>query len=687
MHNKFIFVLLFLLSPLCLNAQMGDAVDTLETSSSIQEAIIQADRSSIKVKGERFIVDLVSIVKEKPISSLFDALRYLPGVTTRNDKISLIGSSSVTILINGELSSIPTSSLFDMLQTIPVERLKNVEIMYSAPPKYHVNGAVINIVLKSPTPSDGLKGQMHLGYNQSHFGSLLGGAAASFAVGNWMFDVNYSLKQDKPWYHEESYSNHLYQDTRSMIYEDNRRISNSLSNTLNASIGYKSTNNSVFRLAYSGQIIPKSERVSFTEGTLGQFQNTAFFETPMTLHNISSRYSSSFGLVIGGEILRYIENKSQHLISLFPQNDLAITSNKQDIERYLLYLDQTHEIKGWNINYGMKYQHSNDQSIQSFSLPSQPGFNNDLRESIVDAYLGFEHSSPDGLSISVSAEEEYYKSAIGAFWNTIPQLGISYSPSSNSLVQLSFNTLRIYPSFWELHGGVSYLNSYSIVLGNPNLQPYLSYSGQLGYLYKKKYMISLYCQYDNKAFQQLPYQSPEELKLVYQTLNMDYSRLVGANLYIPLKLRFYNSVFSVNVFHQHDKASQFHSSSFDKEKVTISSSLKNTFNIINRNLSLSLDCSYISPSLQGIADLSSMWAIDAGVKWSFGKNQCCQLNCVFNDVFNTWSPTMTIKHNEQQYQMNIYDMTRVFKISFVYKYNGFKQKQVSIDSSRFGIGN
>ena len=96
--------------------------------------------------------------------------------------------------------------------------------MYSAPAKYHVNGAVINVVLKTPTPLDGLQGQVRAGYNQAHYGSYGGVLAATYAIKDWTFDLNYSLTHSKSWSHEETWSNHLYDDKRTMIEDYMRRI-------------------------------------------------------------------------------------------------------------------------------------------------------------------------------------------------------------------------------------------------------------------------------------------------------------------------------------------------------------------------------------------------------------------------------------------------------------------------------
>ncbi len=48
---------------------------------------------------------------------------------------------------------------------------------------------------------------------------------------------------------------------------------------------------------------------------------------------------------------------------------------------------------------------------------------------------------------------------------------------------------------------------------------------------------------------------------------------------------------------------------------------------------------------------------------------------------------MTINHSGQDYRMKVRDMTRNLKLTFIWRFNGFKPKETNIDTSRFGTGN
>ena len=347
-----------------------------------------------------------------------------------------------------------------------------------------------------------------------------------------------------------------------------------------------------------------------------------------------------------------------------------------------------HDISGWKISYGAEYQQSNDRSRQTYELPAGAGFDGTLKERVANAYIGLQHSFAWGLSFNISAKGEYYHNDDRHNWNFIPQFGATFYKNPKSIFQIDFTAQRVYPAYWELHSGTAYFNDYSMVVGNPALQPYIDYSGQLSYIFRQKYVATLYVQYGDKATVQLPYQSPDALKLLYQTVNMNFKRVAGLNLHIPFCLKqILDSSVTLNLFNQREKADRFHDIGFDNRKWIFYGSLNNSIRFAkNSPVSLSIDFAYISPSLQGIADLSQIWRIDAGVKWQFGKKRSCELDLKFDDVFNTWSPVLTIDHAGQEYRKSVYDMTRNLKLTFIWRFNGFKPKDTAIDTSRFGTG-
>lgn len=677
MNKKLVALLILLSSALSMYSQISDTLSI----QNLSEVVVKGQIPHIKENNGILIVNLPEIVKDKAVTNILEALAYMPCVTNKSGRIWLTGASDVTIILNGELTNMPLQNLYQILSTTPVDRLKNVEIMYSAPAKYHVKGSVINVVLKTPTALDGLQGQVRTGYNQAHYGSYGGALSATYAIKDWSFDLNYGLSKAKSWTHEQAFSNHLLEGSRTMIEDDMRKIGENWANNIYATMSWKT-----LKLTYNGQITSDSKVKTISDGTLGNFTNAYNYESPINYHNIALKYVAPFGMSIGGDYTRYYESRTQSLSNDF--SNIFNSNSRQKIDSYHFYVDQEHQLNKWKLNYGIEYQRSVDHSSQVYYTEGMTDFNNTKNEDVASVYVGTERSFSFGLSFNASVKGEYYHNDYLHNWNLIPQLGATYYKTPQNIFQLNVSTQRVYPAYWEIHGGTNYINNYSKVTGNPYLLPYIDYSAQFSYIFKQKYVATLYFMYEDNATVQLPYQTPNTLTLLYQTINMSYKRIAGINLCAPLNIGYiWNATAIANVFNQREKADHFHDISFDNKKWIFYGGLDNSFKFSqNCPVSISLDFSYMSPSLQGIADLSSMWKVDAGVKWTFANNRCCELVLKADDIFNRWSPTMTINNAGQDYKMKVFDMTRNLKMTFIWRFNGFKPKDNNIDTSRFGTG-
>lgn len=674
------FIILSLLSAVIPATGQNEITDSIE-SQLLNEVVVKGEKPQIKGKDGIMVVDLPDIIKDKPVTNILDALGYLPGVVNHDGVIGLNGASSVTIILNGEPTVMPLQNLYQLLYSTPVDRLKNVEIMYSAPAKYHVSGAVINIVLKTPQPLDGLTGQATIGYDQARYATYSGGLNAIYAVNDWTFDLNWTLSRNHSYSRQETHSNHLLDESRHMIEDDMRQIGKNLSNLLHAAVSYKK-----LKLSYNGQITSRLRNRSLSSGTFGDYSNFYKGLSPVSFHNIALRYETSSGFTAGADYTNYYESRNQNL---FKGNEERIKAeNRQRINRYHAYSDIEHTIGEWTVGYGVDYQHSDDKSRQSYVIPAQNGFDNTLREDVASVYISTQSSLGCGLSFNASIEAEYFHNNYRHNWNIIPQLGATYYKTPVSIFQLSFSSNRVYPSYWELHGGTAYVNDYSTIVGNPTLQPYMNYTGQLSYIFKQKYAATFYVLYADDYSTQLPYQSPDDLHLIFQTLNMDFSRTVGLQLHVPFNVKdIWNPTATLNVSHAQQKSNHFHDLSFDNSRWGVYAGLNNTIRFTSASpVSLSIDGSYIAGKIQGAGRFDPLWKFDAGVKWQFGKRRCCELDLKANDIFNTCNPVLDIKFAGQDYRMETHDMNRNLKLTFVYRFNGFKpKKDTEIDTSRFGF--
>ncbi|MBD5215874.1 MAG: TonB-dependent receptor [Bacteroidales bacterium] len=645
------------------------------------EVVVKGEKPFIRSHDGIMVVDLPAIVSDKPVTNILEALGYLPGVVSDNGMIGLNGASGVTIILNGEPTNMPVQNLYQLLYSTPVDKLKNVEIMYAAPAKYHTSGAVINIVLKTPRAIDGLMGQALAGYTQAHKASWRAGLGATYAVKDWTFDVNWTLARNKTRNRQETLSNHSVAGQTTLIEDDMQQIGENLSNLVYASATFKK-----IKAIYTGQFASDSKSTSLSSGTFGDYTNRYTFRHAPAYHNVALRYVAPFNLTVGGDYTYYSEDREQNLSR--QATPLARAFSRQIINRWHAYADQEHQLGNWQMNYGLEYQHSADDSRQIYVVPEIAGFDGTLREDVAKVYVGTQASLSWGLSLSASVAAEYFHNDFQHNWNFVPQLSATYYKTPKSIFQLNFTTQRVYPQYWELHGGTAHINDYSIVLSNPALQPYMNYSGQLSYILNQKYAATFYVLYSDDYSAQLPYQQPDALRLLFQTVNYDFSRTVGLQIQVPFTLGYALSSNAVaNVMNKREKADRFHDISFDNHRWGFYASLDNTIRFSREfPVSLSVGASLISGQIQGPGRFNAFWKLDAGAKWQFGRGRSCELALKCNDIFNTWSPKLTIRTVRQDYQMTACDMVRNLNLTFVWRFNGFKAHDSEVDTSRFGTG-
>lgn len=135
------------LTHLC--AQSQDSLDTYIDSiyHELPEVMIKGERPIVKATQGKLVYDIPRLINDLPVDNAYDAIKELPGVAEMNGSITLAGQG-VTVVIDGKVTTMSTEQLNTLLKSIPSSRIEKAEVMYSAPARYQVRGAMINICLK-----------------------------------------------------------------------------------------------------------------------------------------------------------------------------------------------------------------------------------------------------------------------------------------------------------------------------------------------------------------------------------------------------------------------------------------------------------------------------------------------------------------------------------------------------------
>ncbi|MDR0750722.1 MAG: outer membrane beta-barrel protein [Tannerellaceae bacterium] len=666
-------------------------IELEEKEHTLGEVVARGERLLARLADGKITYDMPRLLEGKVVSNAYESLLRLPGVREQGGALTLAGSTGVTILVNGQMTSMPAASLLAALKMLPYDRVQSAEIMYSTPPQYHIRGAAINIVLKDGASGEGLSGQVNTGYEQKYYANYAAGLSLRYSTPKLSTDLDYSFNRVQTCNGVDIYSNHLLNGEVYGIEQFNRGNRKSGVHAIRLNTDYKLPGGDKLGVTYTSQITGGLDNNENSTGTFSLSTNHKEADRPVQMHNALLSYTSGFGLKAGVEYTGYREAASQHFVEKKEnkENDFEAWS-AQTINRYRVFADQSHTAGAWKLTYGAQYLYAADHSSQRYhSLAGQDmsasGMDSRLKEYTGNLYAGFERTVGDNLSLSASLTGEYYKLAGFAGWTAFPALEANYSVSPGSMLLLSFSSDKVYPAYWALHGGTGYLNGYAELHGNPLLRPYREYSGQLSYILKSKYILTAYCNYLKDYSDQLPYQSPTRLALIYQSLNYDYRQAAGLNLIVPFTAaKAIDSRLTLNGFYDKVKSSAFHELSFENDNFVFYSRLDNTVTLSSRPaIKLEFAAACISRNIQGPATLSALWNVEAGLKWSFWHDMA-ELRLKGADLFNSWTPDMTMKYASQDVRMNLVPDSRTVSVSFTLRLGDFNPSDREVDVSRFG---
>ncbi len=672
---------------------------------ALDEVVVKADRPIVKVEDGRLSYDVPQLTKDKTVTNAYEALKELPGVMGSEDELTLAGAGTPQILINGQLTTLSYAQVVNLLKSTPASKVKKAEVMYSAPPQYNVRGALINVVLEDNAAAKGntLQGEVGADYRQRTYAS--GGVRGNvvWSTPTFSLDVLYNLQESKRRDAETMTANHTLQGAEYLINQENGSTARNTSHVLRVATSFTGKQKDRLSLAYTG---------NYDSGTTQRFSETTFNGTspvhtdnrldgPSALHNVKVEYNGHKGLVAGADYTYYDDTSNQHLTNteLASSNQLRSVS-EQHIHRGMLFANQTHALPhDWKLNYGGNFTFSHSSSFSDTYkdkvLDPASSFSSTQKEVTGNVFVGFTKSFTQAFSVQASLSAEYYKCTenIGGekieLWNNValfPNVNATYVFSPKHVLQFSLSSDKKYPGYWAINPTVYYLNVYSEVYGNPELKPSRNYSSQLTYIWRQKYVLMGYYSRTVDYFTQLPYQSPTELKNVFQTLNFDFREQLGVAMVIPFKVKdVLNSRLTLNGLQIREKASHFHDVPFDRKKFFAVFQLNNTINLSNKpNLKMDINGSYITPAQQGIYDLTRYYEVNAGLKWT-SVNEKAQLSLRGNDIFRTGLPNTIVDYKGQRSRMQVMQDTQALVLSFTYKFGGFKKaKEVNVDTSRFG---
>ena len=650
---------------------------------NLPEVMVVGRRPVVKAEAGKLVYDLPRLIKEKPVNNIYEALKYLPGVTEQDGSITLSGQT-VTVILDGKVSSMSAEQLYTLLQSMPADRIASVEVMYNAPARYRVRGALINITLRRAT-AEHLQGELFGEYRQQHNAAFTERASLLYGNHKWSLDLLYRHGHGDTFSTTEKEARHTLNDgSLTEILTSERTHRDYTSHAVRLGLDYMFGKQHNASLVYNFQEDNSDARI-LTDGFL---QARTLTDGAKHLHNLRMDYHTPIGIQAGAEMTYYESPTEQDMNSSLQGVSVAFfTTEMQRINRWNFYVSGEHTLSlGWGINYGGGYQTSIDHSSQTYrgegELPE--GMRSRRREETTNFYVGANKSFGKRFNIDFSLELEHYKSVVWNEWDFYPTLNASYTPRAGHIFQLAFNTGNDYPEYWAVQNATTYLNAYSEIQGNPELKPHRIYDASLTYIHKGRYIFRTWITHMDDYGVQTLYQSPERLVEIYRYLNFDYWQQVGIMASLPLRVgKWLDARFNLMAIRVHQKDSDFYELPFDRKRWLPMLTAASTWTLSRKpDLKLQVDGRLQGRALQATYDLPASGSLDVALRYAFDSGKGT-LKLAVNDLLATSQIDPRIRY-ASQWVTNDYSCYTRYSVSFAYRFGGYKEKKrADVDTSRF----
>ena len=693
---KYLITVILFLSVQNLSAQVAndnDSIDINKWYKNLPEVIVKAEKPIVKLVQGKMVYNMHNLLEKLPADNAYEALTRIPGVSDATGSISLLGNE-VTLIINGQATTLTQEQLAERLKAMSAAQLAKAEVMLSAPARYHVRGMAINIVTKDNAGTNRLSGQMVGGLQQRKYSTGFGNLYLSMQRGKFGLDAQYQYVNGNSYSESSRIANHPLGNKRINYYDETWQKSFGIKHYYRLGMNYAFSKDHRLDIAYTGNW----KKNSSNSQTTGLSVSRVRLDSHEYLHNVDVNYSLPFGLTLSGSYTYYRTPQQQWLDGTMQadenttETERNLTSgSEQTINKWMFTADQTHSLAhGWGVSYGVKGQFASNKSYQNTLdkkgniLPNATS-SVDINERIWNMYAGFSKQVNKAISLEASVAAEQYHSPMWNKWRIYPTLNALWSINDNHLLNLSFNSNSVFPSYWSTMSNVFYSSTYTEVHGNPNLKPYSEYNVNLMWQIKRRYTLMAFANLRPDYFVQLPYQTADRMAVIMKETNFDYSNrfVLQASVIFSAGKWLSGNVFVAGTY-KHDKSSRFFDLPFNRKKLyailggTASVKLCKT-----QDLRLILNPFFQSKAIQGVYDISPIFQMNAKLQWSSHDGKW-GLRLNGNNIFNNKYDTRSVQGN-QDYRMKLNYNWSTVTFAVVYKFGGYKEKKVKqVDTSRMG---
>jgi len=646
-----------------------------ETTTELGEIVLQAEKKLVERKADRLVFNTANSIASQGMDAI-EALSNTPLVKVQNDKISIVGKSGVTIMINDKIVHLQAEALTNYLKTLRSDDIEKIEVITNPPSKYEASGnsGIINIVLKK-NKSLGMYGSVSSSYSYNTYNSISGNGSLNYQNKKWSLMLKANGNDGR------------YGNTNSFTYENAERFLDSYStNTgsynsggVNLTTNYQISDKDVVGVTYDFSKYKStyannnhSEYISLPQHKTDSIINSLTTNDSNNLyHTFNTFYDHNLDtlgskLSLGVNYFSNIPDGSTQLNDYNAQNGLRNATYYTNDLKYQVWsgtADLSYKLSWADLEVGGKYSNYDNKSkvfyynqvdnnlIFDDNRSNRFNYKEDnyagyvsLNKKISDKWsvkagMRYEQTEVEGHLLETN---ETFNKSYGKWF---PTAYVSYDPNDKHSLNFNYSKRINRPYSGILNPFRYYSNSYSYTTGNPKLDPAYTNNFELNYVYNGSLSVSLNYYHLSNSFDQFTVVEDNIFASTYYNmlnsdnygLSMSYSEKItgwwqtstGADSYYA------------NSYYRNKKATQI-----AQNGITFSYYSQNTFTINQaKTLNIFLNWYHTLPNKEDNTRYTAYKSLSTGIKANL-LDKKLNVNVTLSDVFNTGKSNGTMYYND-----------------------------------------
>lgn len=636
------------------NSTIQKTIQLFEDSQLLSTVEIRDKAPLLEQKADKLIVNVSDNITNTS-GSLLDVMKKVPGMIVVQDRLSMAGAGSPTILLNGK--STQYMDVQALLRDMPGDNIKKVEIIHQPGAEYEAagSGPIINIILKKNSLF-GTNGNVTLGVGRGELWDYTTGLNLSHYAGrlNITGGIGYSRNA---WVEEISLVRRLttISDQVNGVYDQlNRDAATPKSYRGNIRVDWDMTDQHRFGL--ESKYYSSDNRRTATNVTDVDLTGTNTQDYSLSTDNEIDRswmYSSInpyyiFEIDTAGRKLELDANfarfEREGLNVLSTTNSLTGAFDQQRNDQpgfnniFATSLDYTHPLNDiLELKVGARYSNAElDNNLMSeFKNNVDLWVNNEnqsnhylFNEKIYATYgklsfskgdwsgtagLRYEKSESQGISLTVNDTLNRPISKLFPSASISRKLGVLAAT-----VSYSYRIDR--PRYSTLNPFVYYLDPFTFEQGNPNIRPELTHSSKFTLSYEGQPFFNIEYKRSNDAIVEVTRQEPNSEEASKTDVNFDDRTIWSGSLFFPLDFIPGLSGYGGVILTHTDFSSFYNEGDFARSKFNTTTFLQAEFKLPG-DINAELGGWFTSGQQEGIFRAEHLYGTSFGVSKKFLDNK------------------------------------------------------------------